>query len=61
MVDMWAKVVCSFAQAQSRLSAGKWQSAGREYTSNIPSVEYSKCRALDGIPVSTVDDCRLLN
>eukprot|EP00959_Pyramimonas_sp_CCMP1952_P385035 8069492-Pyramimonas_sp.AAC.1 len=25
------------------------------------SVEYSKCRALKGILVSTVDDCRLLN
>ena len=25
------------------------------------SVEYSKCRALNGTRVSTVDDCRLLN
>eukprot|EP00976_Prorocentrum_cordatum_P070890 1180112-Prorocentrum_minimum.AAC.3 len=25
------------------------------------SVEYSKCRALNGILVSIVDDCRLLN
>eukprot|EP00976_Prorocentrum_cordatum_P017072 343946-Prorocentrum_minimum.AAC.1 len=25
------------------------------------SVEYSQCRALNGILVSTVDDCRLLN
>eukprot|EP00959_Pyramimonas_sp_CCMP1952_P215059 4500273-Pyramimonas_sp.AAC.1 len=25
------------------------------------SVEYSKCRALNDILVSTVDDCRLLN
>eukprot|EP00959_Pyramimonas_sp_CCMP1952_P297087 6215343-Pyramimonas_sp.AAC.1 len=25
------------------------------------AVEYSKCRALNGILVSTVDDCRLLN
>eukprot|EP00959_Pyramimonas_sp_CCMP1952_P235589 4923619-Pyramimonas_sp.AAC.2 len=38
-----------------------WQSVSRQGIYVEYPVEYSKCCALNGIPVSTVDDCRLLN
>eukprot|EP00959_Pyramimonas_sp_CCMP1952_P052399 1095438-Pyramimonas_sp.AAC.1 len=51
-------------KAWSRLSASHVavcrQGVYIEYSVEY-SVEYSKRRALNGIPVSTVDDCRLLS